>query len=123
MACGGEAEARVLRIQTKLHQWAADDPGRRFDDVFNLVCDPAVLVVAWTRVRGNRGKRSAGVDGVRPDAVFSAEEWFLPVLRHDLKERQFNPMPVRERMIPKPGSASGAGWVSRPRGTAPCKRP
>ena len=68
----GEAEARVLRIQTKLHQWAADDPGRRFDDVFNLVCDPAVLVVAWTRVRGNRGKRSAGVDGVRPDAVFSA---------------------------------------------------
>ena len=99
-----EAEAQVLRIQTKLHQWAIDDPGRRFDDVFNLVCDPAVLVVAWTRVRGNRGKRSAGVDGVRPDAVFSAEEWFLPVLRRDLKERQFSPMPVRERMIPKPGS-------------------
>ena len=99
-----EAEARVLRIQTKLHQWAIDDPGRRFDDVFNLVCDPAVLVVAWTRVRGNRGKRSAGVDGVRPDAVFTAEEWFLPVLRRDLKKRQFNPMPVRERMIPKPGS-------------------
>ncbi len=100
-----QAEARVLRIQTKLHQWATGDPGRRFDDVFNLVCDPAVLVVAWTRVRGNRGKRSAGVDGVRPDAVFSAEEWFLPDLRRDLKERQFTPMPVRERMIPKPGSA------------------
>jgi RNA-directed DNA polymerase len=99
----GEAEARVLRIQTKLHQWAIDDPGRRFEDVFNLVCDPAVLVVAWTRVRGNRGRRSAGVDGVRPDAVFSAEEWFLPDLRRDLRERRFTPVPVRERMIPKPG--------------------
>jgi RNA-directed DNA polymerase len=55
-----EAEARVLGIQTKLHRWATDDPGRRFDDLFNLVADPAFLVVAWDRVRGNWGARSAG---------------------------------------------------------------
>ena len=54
---------RVLKIQTKLHRWAGDDPGRRFDDLFNLVVDPALLVVAWQRVRGNRGARTAGVDG------------------------------------------------------------
>jgi len=99
------AEMQVLRIQTKLHRWASVDPDRRFDDLFNLVYDPAVLVVAWARVRGNRGKRSAGVDGIRPDAVFSAEEGFLPRLREDLKARQFAPLPVRERMIPKPGSS------------------
>ena len=29
-----EAEARVLRIQVKLHRWARDDPHRRFDDLF-----------------------------------------------------------------------------------------
>ena len=98
------AEAQVLRVQTKLHQWAIDDPGRRFDDLFNLVCDPAVLVVAWRRVRGNRGKRTAGVDGVRPDAVVDVEDGFLAELRDDLKARRFTPMPVRERMIPKPGS-------------------
>ncbi len=100
------AESQVLRIQTKLHQWAIDDPDRRFDDLFNLVCDPAVLVVAWARVRGNRGRRSAGVDGLRPDAIFAAEEGFLPRLREDLKARQFAPSPVRERMIPKPGSST-----------------
>jgi len=99
------AESQVLRIQTKLHQWAIDDPDRRFDDLFNLVCDPAVLVVAWARVRGNRGKRSAGVDGLRPQSILSAEEGFLPQLREDLKARQFAPLPVRERMIPKPGSS------------------
>ena len=54
---------------------------------------------------GNRGKRSAGVDGIRPDAILSAEEEFLPRLREDLKARQFAPLPVRERMIPKPGSS------------------
>ena len=55
-----EAEARVLGIQTKLHQWAIDDPGRRFDDLYNLVCDPAFLVVAWDRVRGNEGHGRPG---------------------------------------------------------------
>jgi RNA-directed DNA polymerase len=41
-----EAQRRVLKIQTKLHRWANDDPHRRFDDLFNLVADPAFLLVA-----------------------------------------------------------------------------
>ena len=57
------AERRVLEIQTKLHRWANDDPHRRFDDLFNLVADPAFLLVAWDRVRSNKGARTAGVDG------------------------------------------------------------
>jgi hypothetical protein len=28
------AGQRVRRMQAKLHQWATDDPGRRFDDLF-----------------------------------------------------------------------------------------
>jgi len=58
-----EAERRVQKIQTKLHRWADEDPHRRFDDLFNLVTDPAFLLVAWDRVRGNKGARTAGVDG------------------------------------------------------------
>jgi RNA-directed DNA polymerase len=100
-----EAEWRVLGIQTKLHQWATDDPHRRFDDLFNLVADPAFLMVAWDRVRGNRGARSAGVDGVAPRSIVFGVEGFLAGLRDDLKARRFQPLPVRERMIPKPGSA------------------
>ena len=96
-----EAESRVLGIQAKLHQWATDDAHRRFDDLYNLVSDPAFLVVAWDRVRGNRGARSAGVDGVVPRSILFSKERFLSELRDDLKARRFRPMPVRERMIPK----------------------
>jgi RNA-directed DNA polymerase len=100
-----EAEARVLRIQTKLHQWATDDPERRFDDLFNLVCDPAFLTVAWRRVRTNRGARTAGVDaqiacGIRAG---QGEAAFLAELAAEVKGRTFRPLPVRERLIPKPG--------------------
>ncbi|MGH2660911.1 MAG: reverse transcriptase domain-containing protein, partial [Actinomycetota bacterium] len=98
-----EAEARVLRIQTKLHRWATDDPNRRFVDLYNLVYDPAFLLVAWRRVRGNKGARSAGVDG--QDAYYveteRGAENFLAELRADLKARTFRPLPVRERHIPK----------------------
>jgi RNA-directed DNA polymerase len=97
-----EAERRVLAMQTKLHRWAASDPGRRFDDLFNLVYDPAFLVVAWSRVRGNKGARSAGVDGIAPSRIADPAGW-LTELRHTLKARRFSPEPVRERMIPKRG--------------------
>jgi RNA-directed DNA polymerase len=99
-----EAETRVLGIQTKLHQWATDDPSRRFCDLANLVSDPAFLLVAWHRVRGNRGARSAGVDGMTAHAIAErGEDVFLNELRAEVKARMFRPLPVRERMIPKPG--------------------
>jgi RNA-directed DNA polymerase len=102
-----EARARVLEIQTKLHQWSTDDSHRRFDDLYNLVADPAFLVVAWDRVRGNRGGRSAGVDGVSPRSIIFGQATLLVGLRDDLKARRFQPLPVRERIIPKPGSSKG----------------
>jgi RNA-directed DNA polymerase len=97
-----EAMARVLKIQTKLHQWAVDDGRRRFDDLFNLVTDPAFLTVGWDRVRGNRGARSAGVDGVQPRSIVTTEAAFLARLRHELRSGEFTPLPVKQRMIPKP---------------------
>src|SRR5690606_26265533 len=57
--------------------------------------------VAWDRVRGNRGARSAGVDGVRPRSIVTGEAAFLAELRQLLKSGEFAPLPVRQRMIPK----------------------
>ena len=98
-----EAYMRVLRIQIKLHQWATADRARRFDDLFNLVCDPAFLVVAWDRVRGNRGARTAGVDGVQPRSIVFGRDEFLAGVRDDLKALRFEPQMVRQTMIPKAG--------------------
>jgi len=101
----GQAERRVLEIQTKLHRWANDDPHRGFNDLYNLVADPAFLLVAWDRVRHNKGAKTAGVDGQTAYYVEAVRtvEGFLGELRTQLKDRSFTPVPVRERMIPKPG--------------------
>jgi RNA-directed DNA polymerase len=101
------AKRRVLEIQTKLHLWASDDPHRRFDDLFNLVADPAFLLVAWDRVRSNKGARTAGVDGQTAHYVEAdvGVEVFLDRLRTEIKDRSFRPLPSRERWIPKPGTS------------------
>ncbi len=101
---------RVSEMQAKLHRWAAADPGRRFDDLFNFVHDPATLIVAFDRVAGNRGANTPGIDGLTAAAVEEriGVPGFLDDLRAQLKEGSFRPLPVRERKIPKPG---GSGKV------------
>ena len=99
-----QARPRVLEIQTKLHRWARSDPACRFDDLFNLVADPAFLTVAWDRVRHNKGARSAGVDGLSARDIDADPEAFLAAIRAQLKTRTYRPLPVRERLIPKPGT-------------------
>src|SRR5580704_5661440 len=103
----GGSWSRVAGMQAKLHRWAAADPGRRFDDLFNFVHDPATLMVAFDRVAGNQGARTPGVDGLTVAGVeeVTGVPGFLDGLRAALKDGSFAPLPVRERKIPKPGGA------------------
>ena len=99
------AERRVLEIQTKLHRWAGEASSRRFDDLYNLVCDPAFLLVGWARVRGNKGARTAGVDGETAHYIEAVRgvEAFLAELRADLKARTFSPAAVTTAGDPQTG--------------------
>jgi RNA-directed DNA polymerase len=97
-----KAEERVLGWQTKLHRWAVQDEQQRFGDVFNLVCDPATLLVAWEWVKRNRGSRTAGVDGqTRKHVEQMGVDGVLSQLREELKSGTYRPLPARERLIPK----------------------
>ena len=78
-------------MQAKLRRWAAADPGRRFDDLFNFVYDPVTLYVAFCRVEGNRGANTPGVDGMTVRLVeerFGVQE-LLVDLRAQLKACTF----------------------------------
>ena len=99
------AQQRVLGWQTRLHRWANEDEQVRFGDLFNLVCDPATLVVAWDEVKQNRGSRTAGDDGQTRKRIEQAGvENVLSELRGSLRDGTYTPLPVREREIPKRGS-------------------
>ena len=71
--------------------------------MFNLVCDQATLLVAWERVAGNRGARTAGVDAVTRRHVEEdiGVPAFLEELRSSLRDGSFRALPVRQVAIPK----------------------
>src|SRR4051794_21149209 len=96
----------VRRMQTKLHQWAREDLSRRFDDLYNLVYDPAFLVHAWERVSTNRGAQTAGVDRATAPTVEASVGVgaFLGQIRASLKSGEFQPVEVRQGVIPKGNS-------------------
>jgi RNA-directed DNA polymerase len=93
----------VRRMQAKLHLWAARDPGRRFGDLFNLVYDPAFLVVAWERVSTNKGAGTPGIGKVTAADIEARAgvAGLLGCIRDELKSGSFRPVEVRRVLIPK----------------------
>jgi RNA-directed DNA polymerase len=95
---------RVRGMQAKLHRWAGDDASRRFDDLWNLVCDYDFLARSWDLVRSNRGARTPGVDGVRAvDVQFrdGGVSGFLEEIRGQLRDGTYRPSAARRVEIPK----------------------
>jgi RNA-directed DNA polymerase len=91
-------------MQSKLHRWAGEEASRRFGDLFNLVYDPAFLVHAFERVASNAGAKTAGIDGMTVAQVKAREGGeleFLARLRDSLKSGEYQPVEVRQVMIPK----------------------
>ena len=52
-------------------------------------------------MRGNKGARTAGVDGIAPRSIDAGAEELLAHLREELKANRFQPRRVREKAIPK----------------------
>jgi RNA-directed DNA polymerase len=85
--------------------------------LFNLVHDPATLIVAFERVAGNTGARTAGSDGLtvaRIEREIGVPP-FLDGIRSAVKDGSFRPQPVRERKIPKPGGSGKVRKLGIPR--------
>ena len=104
----GLSRGRVARTQIKYHRWAKTDRATRFGDLFNLVCHPGYLLVAWEHVARNKGARTAGIDGVTVRGIEQRGEVgaFLSGIATSLKDGMYRPSPVRRVLIPKPGGKS-----------------
>jgi len=93
----------VLAWQTKFHEWSVNNPLMKFHDVYNLIYDRRTLMAAWQHIRGNKGSRTAGVDGVTRYLVEEriGVEKFLEGIHQELRNGTYRPQPVRQKGIPK----------------------
>ena len=94
----------LLNEQRKLYTRSRENVDYVFGKLWGLVTDPRNLRMALARVAGNRGRRTAGVDGVTVGALARRAEEFIANLRLELRSGAYRPSPVRRVLIPKVGA-------------------
>ena len=95
----GEALPGIGRDEVRPARQGEEGSGR--SDLLGQVLARENLVLAWKRVKANRG--SAGADGlsIKATAEFLKTHW--PRLREELQTGSYRPQPVRRVQIPKAG--------------------
>ena len=94
----------IQKLQTALHDKAKKSPDFRFYSLYDKVYRKDVLAYAYACCKANGGV--AGVDNQTFEDIeaYGAERW-LHELMQELKDRTYQPLPVRRVYIPKPGSS------------------
>ena len=96
----------ILDMQRKLYRWSRENQARVYSDLFNLVCDRRSLQHAWVQLCRNKGSKTPGIDGLnrrKIEGLPGGAAAFLEIIRTQLREGTYQPQPVRQRLIPKPG--------------------
>src|SRR2546426_3314883 len=94
--------SKIRELQIKLYRKAKNEPGYRFYMLYDKIYREDVLAHAYALARANKG--APGVDGQTFEQIESVglEEW-LTGIRQELRNKTYQPQPVRRVMIPKPG--------------------
>ena len=93
---------KIRELQIKLYRKAKNEPEYRFYILYDKIYREDILSNAYKLARANKG--APGVDGQSFEQIESAGlmEW-LTGIRQELRDKTYQPQPVRRVMIPKPG--------------------
>ncbi len=99
------ARSWLLSVQRKLYAQSYNNPDYVFCKLWGFVTDPRNLQMAFARVASNRGRRTAGVDGITVRAVLAIDngDALVDEIRQEMRSGAFRPSPVRRVLIPKAG--------------------
>jgi RNA-directed DNA polymerase len=90
----------------KLYQQSKANPDIAWRDLWGWLTDSRTIRHAWRRVSANKGKRSAGVDGITAEHI--RRRIGEPFARYGIGlaattgEKAYRPSPSRRKLIPKP---------------------
>lgn len=94
--------SKIQELQSKLYRKAKNEPGFRFYQLYDKVYREDILNHAYQLVKANHG--APGVDGESFEDIESQDlEQWMNGLREDLRNRTYEPQPVRRVMISKAG--------------------
>lgn len=81
-----------------LKKLAKQDPAKRFDRLYRLLCQSALLAIAKARIASNKGAHTPGIDG---QTIADVNDEAIGQLNQELKTGTYQPQAVRRVYIPK----------------------
>ena len=91
----------IREMQCKLATWATMDESRRFDHLMRLIAEPEWLQEAVHIRLGSSCAQTPGVDGMTKTIVESRMLQLIKVIREQLLDGAYQPLPARRVYIPK----------------------
>jgi len=85
----------------RLVDWINPTGAKKVHSLVDKVYSMKNLELAWQKVRANKG--AGGIDGVDIEMFEQQLEANLKQLHEELKHDRYQPKPVRQKLIPKPG--------------------
>ena len=95
------SEKPLCHRPRRLADWLNPTGARKVHSLVDKVYKTKNLELAWKRVKANRG--AGGVDGQSLEEFEAELEENPKRLHEELKTDTYQPQPVRQKMIPKPG--------------------
>jgi RNA-directed DNA polymerase len=94
--------SKIRELQIKLYRKAKNEPGYRFYMLYGKVYRGDIPAHAYALAKSNDG--APGVDGQNFEDIESAGvEGWLKGIREELRNKTYQPQPVRRKMILKSG--------------------
>jgi RNA-directed DNA polymerase len=98
-----QSEKPIGRQSRRLADWINPTGARKAHSLIDKVYRMKNLELAWEKVKANAG--AGGIDGISVEEFEKHAKENLERLHGELKEDRYQPQPVRQKMIPKPGEA------------------
>ena len=81
-----------------LKKLARQNPTKRFDRLYRLLCQGALLAIAKARIASNKGAHTPGIDG---QTIADVNDEVIGQLSQELRTGTYQPQAVRRVYIPK----------------------
>ncbi len=88
-------------MQSKLATWSSEDKTRKFDRLLRLVANMSWLKEAAEITLASPGAKTAGIDGINKQDMIGNIDQHLDMIRTELLEGTYAPLPVKRVYIPK----------------------
>lgn len=95
------SEKPIGRQSRRLVDWINPTGAVKVHSLIDKVYKMKNLELAWSKVKANQG--AGGIDEISVEDFEGQAKENLERLHTELKERKYQPKPVRQKMIPKPG--------------------